>query len=277
MGRTAKKKSGVKPPQEEWDFSTCPPERRFFCFGYEFAREVEPIKDAYSKAKASRKGFDEYGNWVCLWRMDREPVRGPFLMVQGGSLLLHLPPGFPGTPYLKTQHRLPKELRINGRDLTEWATVPPLVETATVENGKVYTEDGTAVPVEEVYTLFVNWNAPDTTVGSAFERWAAKHRPRPPVPTRANASLARLLESELKALSAHRLLKTLSITEAMNYAFDLNVGKNGMGLFTDSGDWSKADRRAKALIQMLADQRIDQTGDASIREASESLSRLLLG
>ena len=277
MGKAVKKKSGVKPPQEEWDFSSSPPERRFFCFAYEVAREVEPIKQAYREAKASGKDFDEHGNWLCLWPVQREPISGPFLMVLEGSLLLHLPPGFPDKPYLKTQHRLPKELRVNGVSLAEWATIPPLVETATVEDGKAYTEDEASVPAEDVCTLFVNWNAPDTVLGEAFERWAEKHRPRSPVPTRANASLARLLESELKALSAHRLLKTLSIKEAGNYTAGLNVGKAGMGLFADSGDWSRADRRAKVLIQMLTDQRIDSIGDASTKEAGESLSRLLLG
>lgn len=267
------KKSGVKPPQEEWDFSKCPPERRFLCLGYELAREIEPIKDAYSKAKASRKGFDEYGNWVCLWRMDRAPTLGPFLMVRS-FLLLHLPPGFPGMPYLRTQHRLPKELRVNGRDLTEWVTIPPLVEAATVENGKAYTEDGTAVPVEDVCTLFINWNAPKEVLGSAFERWAEKYRPRPEVPTRGNASLAALLKSELKALSAYRLLKTLSITKAGEYTSLLGVNE-GMGLFRNVGEWSKADRHARALIQMLTDQRIDQAGP-SVRKAGANLSRLLL-
>ena len=236
-----KKGAKIALAQEEWDFSTCPKGCELDCWLYEYAREspsvirefrqcVEyPLPNPLKKTEDGRDArFDKDGYW--LHRIDIYDCEGNFQ----DQLYLELAPGFPEKPYLKTKVKPPTAGHAQLADL-----FPPSIRDAD--------NCGDAKPQFAAHyfaNIFIKWETPDKKLLKDFAKWLKNHRPFP-ARSRRGKSSARTNMSELKALGAYRLLKTMTAPEAMAHTEKFIQG----GLYAQAPDWYEARRNAKKILQ----------------------------
>ena len=99
------------PEPDQWDFSDCTEEELYFCFGYEYGREIEAIHEDYRQDKARGRNFDADGYWQCLYPI-YERGRGTMLLQLVGHLFLYFPLGFPSVPYLNQEPKTPRRVSV---------------------------------------------------------------------------------------------------------------------------------------------------------------------
>ena len=239
--KNAIKKPGGELSRAEWDFSGCPQGREDYCFNYEYARECPWITGEYLLARRyprrarcqGDRGFDEFWNWHFAACGDSE-------LHDDWGIVLQIPLGFPDHPYLSIKHephKLPPPIPGGGLiDLD-----PPFGEKQNMLKAGVppfALEAGG-------YNIFINWGYPDKRLVQDFAAWLKQARERPPWEVRGR-SRAREMLTDLKALGAYRLLKTMTAEQAL--AYTKRVVQHG--LYVKLPDWYEAKRRA---LDVLAD------------------------
>ncbi len=226
--------------REDWDFSRCPKGSELDCWLYEYARESQsvirnfrecvehPQKNPLHPSPSGRDvTFDEDGYWH--HRIDKFDSEGEF----EDQLYLELAPGFPDTPYLKTKRR-----PVSKEFVDVDAFVPPGIRDADS------IRDAEPRPAPRYFAnIYIRWEYPDKKLIRDFAKWLKVHRPFP-ARSRRGKSAARVNMSELKALGAYRLLKTMTAPEALAYTEKYIRG----GLFAKIPDWYEARQRAKRLL-----------------------------
>jgi hypothetical protein len=215
-------------------FESCPEGREQYCWGYEYARESDVIVADYrdSMKHGTPGEFDEHGNsWRTITILDADGE----LEEQIG---IELPPGFPEEPYLRTAHvpwKLKGEPLLDLEELIGWSVMD-------AEQVKHYRPP----PAQRYFAhLYIQWEAADKTLVKDFRRWLKAQRPFP-AKTRRGKSAVREFMSDLKALGAYRLMRVMSVAEAIRHTAKL---RRGNPLFLKGPDWYKARRRAKAVIE----------------------------
>jgi hypothetical protein len=185
---------GVGLEQENWDFSGCPKGREYDCWCYEFAREVPDIVAAFYEEKEKPQAFDSHGNWYyehAWWRDSEE---------EESCRPVHVPPGFPDVPFLRTKPMI-REPEAIFRFL------------AVVRSAK---EGEKPWGSEQLARLILNWTVADTELVKAFRQWLRENRRQKALTCR-GYSWARKCLADLRALGAWRLLKHMTAPEAMEY------------------------------------------------------------
>jgi hypothetical protein len=207
--------------QEDWDFSGCPKGREGECWCYEYAREVPAILAAFDEEKKNPQAFDSHGNWFyehSWWKAGEEDE---------SLMLMHVPPGFPGVPFLRTKPMiLEPEARIR---------FPAKVRSA--EEGE------TPWRPEQLVRLILNWAVPDTELVKAFRQWLRENRRQKPLTCR-GYSWARKCLADLRALGAWRLLKHMTAPEAMEYVKGFRCT-----VYSKLPDWYEAKNRVRKVLR----------------------------
>jgi hypothetical protein len=244
-------KTGIEPSFDEWGFFECDPEKSYWCMGYEYAREAEAIRKLYARDKRTRKNFDRAGNWEHRFAVYRECTLG-MLTELVGYLYFNFPKGFPDQPY--DQHDIPEQSKM----LDAMHPSVLFVESATTEDGKNFFVGDEEVTPADVHTLYVNWSAPDKYLVPSFVKWLKAHRPRPSTELRGKASLPFQFQKYLKALSVYRLLRTLTISEAVELANQMVAERKLTAVpYSDKKEWNEANRLAQKIISIFCSGQID--------------------
>ena len=226
-------------PRAEWDFSGCPEGRELDCWAYELTREMEWAVNAYAAARREAEsgapgkcGFDAEGVWHVLGK-------GPRCTWEVG-----LQPGFPETPYLRTDMRVSVVQR---RPHIYEIWNPPFGEHGELKAIFGKRVAGFKLKWERVS---VNWDFSDKRIRRDFDAWLERNRPRK-ARLGSGRSKAREKMKELKALGAYRLMKTMTAGEALAWT------KRCMpyGLYAKIPDWYEARSMAAELLSwFLCDQ-----------------------
>ena len=156
----------------EWDFSSCPDNRLYFCFTTEFAREIpEIIKQFYHDQEHNPKKFDEgYGQWHHIIFSDTGNKEGACLEV------IDAPEGFPEKPYLSTFHHI---------DDTSYLPYDvgrkPLRPVVVKPNGGYQADDWKPdnLRPDQVEHFQIDWDFSDAAIVAAFAEWLKKVWDRP--------------------------------------------------------------------------------------------------
>src|SRR5258708_3764114 len=90
-------------PRSEWDFLACPEENLYFCFGYEFARQLAREVPAFlARFKAApAKEFDANGTWHYILTGQLDEATGGFDFAE----FVDAPPGFPPPPFFSLEQQ----------------------------------------------------------------------------------------------------------------------------------------------------------------------------
>lgn len=240
--RVKKVTAGATPPlaREEWDFGACPEGNEYSCWAYEFARECPKIRAAVQAADDNRKAgtarkldaaVDEDLNWhyeISIYGSDGE--------VEDVTVLKLPLEHFPHTPYLSIKN--PRKRRTPSKKESEFLLNFRLRSFGETGFGPKRLGASSRI------ILYIDWNAPDDTLRRAFARWLKTHRPFPDKSQRGK-SLSKRRFADLRALGAYRLLKTMSVLEAM----DFSMAKRGSPLYAKPADWSTAKRRVRQVLR----------------------------
>lgn len=252
---TATEQCPVIPAQAEWDFSQCPSERLYYCWAYEFARESPTLilhyreEQKLAKAHPDQWMFDADGNWHhTVHRLGRFP---PFHRTQPVPVnQLVIAPGFPETPYLQTKHDS-SSASPSGRPWTAEEKLERLVSNGHPDDFKKLDRDHHELNecqwLPKPHVLRIRWDFPPKELIKAFKLWVENNhnRPFPALRDGRGKSVLKKYEADLKALSAYRLLRTLTVPEAMDHME--MCGRKP--LFRKECDWFTAKSRAAKVLR----------------------------
>jgi len=267
------------PPLErcEWDFEhpayreiLQDDDRLYFCMVYEYAREVDSIKEAFKAAQIARKKvdrsqFDKLGNWHYAFSFPPGNLdRGARMIVA----LLNAPHGFPKKPYLTSKHRLkgtnpsspfmppppplvPAIRQTNGYYIKEGSCSKVIFRGVdTLENGFISVDQSQKyLSHDEVYHFAIDLTATREKNVEAFKTWLF----RQPEPEKRNRDSTHWI-AMLRFLGAWRLSKRFKTAlEAMDYSSKVRStdGSTCPRLIDSESEWSRAVSDADATIQSM--------------------------
>lgn len=231
-------KSPVKLDRLEVDFSGCPPDEIYECWEYEFAREIDWLRQIVDR----RRSFRTHGHQV--------DTLTPFARASWYSFLLR--PDWPRRPYLSAT---PKE-RLKARRWTRLVTeqeqlarflLPdrePNLErlAASIKSGRrpmIRSESQRL----ELALVRIDWIFTDTFLVDAFKCWLKEFRPIAPVTHNARTTANAIRKKELEDLGRYRLLRANNSK--------VRVAMAAAGLTKAKADpWYRA---RKAVDRILAD------------------------
>ena len=260
--RTLKSQSPLA--RAEWDFAPCRNEEVGACHAYEFARQVEVLKETVRLFQAARPGavFDD------LWAEAMNPRNALLTLENGHGLPLgsySAFPEFPATPYLG----IPVRERLRRLSQSNVVRVGGIYETDIehiVSDGPGYTFHYSGVPGEgwfergtnETVAFDIDWSSEDELIIRQFAHWLREKGPdrraRIKVRTeRGKGSLTAQLKVDLKALGAWRLLQRMHWQDALTYSEEVT----GRRLFGDQPAWIRAGKRAGKVINNLSANKSD--------------------
>jgi hypothetical protein len=240
--------SGKVLAREEWDFSACPDNRLYFCFSYEFAREVARKTPTFRTRfeKAPKDEFDEAGNWhYMLTGPEDENHHFEFLEI------IDAPTGFPDKPYLSLNHQITRRsYHPFQQGFPFVAQLEPIREVhfdgRTFHSGDL-AEQMNLLPYD-FHSLQIDWSYPTSEIMRAIQQWLESQRPSPPQQRRGH-NAARYYRRALKELGAARLIEACgSVGDAWTYTVDLGVN-DWNGLFTQEHEWYTARKRTDEIVK----------------------------
>lgn len=235
--------------RDEWDFSRCPEERIYFCFTYEYAREIPSIIERFRYAQEhDREQFDEEGQWHHVVYNDVQNPAGAFLEV------IDAPPGFPEKPYLQTIHFVTENSHIPF-DVGQRPLRPVIVKPdGGYEAADWYRPDDLAP--DQVFHFHVNWRFADKPIVEAFAEWLDKaregHEDRKAQEKRGRSE-PRRCRSDLKTLAMARLVRHFAkhgstIEAASAYAANVEGIPRKWQLYSEATDWAAAKGEVQKII-----------------------------
>jgi hypothetical protein len=212
----------------EWDFTACARPRLYFCWTYEFARQMAREHSGFAELvkAARRKKFETGGN-------RHYELQGP-ANNQGERCrwVIDAPQGFATQPYLSLGHKPTCQSYHPFRSGYPFAVRRyPLREVAS--KGR--------------YSFDFDWSCSPKALTQAFEKWMKERRPTPPREWR-RLPLEETYRADLRALGAYRLIHHLkSAAKADRYTTALDP--LGRGLYLTLRQWYRAEKRAKKILK----------------------------
>ncbi len=226
----------------------CPEENLYFCFGYEFARQLAREVPAFlARFKAApAKEFDANGTWHYILTGQLDEATGGFDFAE----FVDAPPGFPDHPYLSLKHQItPQSYRPFGEGFPFVAQWEPIREVHF--DGHAFHSGDLAEQMNlnpyDFYSLKIDWSYPPSEILRAIQPWLEAKRPSPPR-NRRGQNVARYYRRVLKELGGYRLIQALgSVDAAWEYTnqIDLNGDK---GLFSQEHEWYTARKRTQQIM-----------------------------
>ncbi len=257
--------ASIKPPLpiQEWDFRRIQnlPDQVYFCFTYEYGRNVEPILKAFEDDKKNKLNFDEHGNWHFVVSVYEWQDANPHIERVIDSI--DAPPDFPNTPYLQVEHIITSNaynpfVAPNDED----PPPPPVVSVTWNGQGWFgYRDCRNSSPYEYVYFLAIDWTAPPTKLKEAFVQWMDENKPSYTLAekqTGKNDNAKRY--TFLKNLGVYRLVQHYGTIEAA-FKYVANLDENEFGkkvirgqwlnaLYQNIEDWSRARKSAELILNL---------------------------
>jgi hypothetical protein len=239
------------PEKSEWYFEECPADEAYECCNYEYARESTFQKDTVAiwRADAKRNKIEDYLQ-LSFGVYNPPPGTGTYAFF----------PSWPDKPFLS----IPENTRKEWYDtLGISALVRELFEKPIEPNSwnedmsrmllKNYEENGLASysDAECQYTLFaIRWAQNDHALTKKFQSWLKDNRPRDTKPNemRGRGNPVREWRLKLKYLSLYRLLKTMSISDAIAFLSSQDLK---LKPYMHYQDWKIAVRKAEEIIRLF--------------------------
>ena len=194
--------------REDWDFSDCPPGVEWYCFQYEFGREVPHL---FTKDDGSLDAPCWFGDT-----------------------------GFPGTPFLLSEA---KPLSEQWEFRPRFAGNKP--RSVGFGSSAFLRAVRTKAELSFYALLAIDWTQPDKRLVKDFGEWLKESRPLPATERRGKGS-SRPYLADLKALGALRLLRA-GLSAAKAKAFTKAQSKCG-ALYQKESDWYAARKYAEKVL-----------------------------
>lgn len=248
-----KQRQFAGPVQAEWDFSQCPDDRLYYCWAYEFARESPTLIEHYrhdqkmAQKHSDKFMFDDGGNWHhpvnvwskhALWKLEKSACVN----------MLVIAAGFPDAPYVKTKHK-PARVKPFVQAWTKQMRLKHLVSDGQLDDfkglGGIHNILDKLPNLPKSHILRIRWDFSNKELVEAFKVWLKRSRPFKAHLDCRGKSAFKKYGADLKALSAYRLMRTLSVTEAI--AHMKKCGRNP--LFQKECDWFTARKRAAKVLR----------------------------
>jgi hypothetical protein len=226
--------------REEWDFTSCPDDRTYFCYTYEYAREVPALVAKFRDEALHGYTFDILGQWHHVFL--RKDLSGK----DGWPEVIDAPPGFPEKPYLLTDHFVNEYSR---RPVTklEHPLKPVVINPDQTFQVNLPTDRRELSP-DQLSVFQVNWLFSNKALVADFARWVRANRgDRKPIEFRGRNEVAEC-QSDLKNLGALRLIRHFgSQPAAAAYTESLGL-KGNLKLFSEPSRWYKAKADAEEIL-----------------------------
>ena len=238
--------------QDEWDFSGCPADELWECRAYEFAREIQGIRDVVDSLRK---------NLPCTFEALVNALRSRVQSMPLATALFWYSE-FPDKPYLTipvAERRRRFRLLWPGSATAAISITPKIIPPdirQRLASGRVL------YGWFELVLFELNWTESDTYLMHAFSEWLKEHRPPDVkvIETRGAGNFLRGFADDLKALGALRLLKKMKWHDAFTLTREV-LGKERVpgrrrkcvALYGDREEvWRKAKQRADRLIAQMS-------------------------
>ena len=239
--------------RDEWDFSDCPDAEIWECHAYEFAREIQVIRDDVDSLRK---------NLPCTFEALVNALRSRIQSTPRAMALFWYCPEFPDKPYLtiSAAERRRRFRMLWPRSATAAiAVIPKIIPPdlgQRLVSGRVFYGS------HELALFEIDWTESPKFLTGAFLEWLRENRP-PDVKIferRGAGNFLREWAADLKALGAHRLLEKMKWHEAFELTGKVLGEERGLGgvgerlasrcMPTEKQVWRKAAKRGgSALLQ----------------------------
>ena len=239
--------------RDEWDFSDCPDAEIWECRAYEFAREVQVIRDDVDSLRK---------NLPCTFGALVNALRSRIESTLRAMALFWYCPEFPDKPYLtiSAAERRRRFRMLWPRSATAASAVIPAIIPSDI--GQRLVSGRVFYGSEELALFELNWTESDKFLAGAFLEWLRENRP-PDVKIferRGAGNFLREWAADLKALGALRLLKKMKWYDAFTLTHEVlgkerarGGGRKRVALYTNREEvWIKAAKRAEKIIAALS-------------------------
>jgi len=233
--------------RNEWYFEKCPLSEAFECFGYEYARESKFQKDTVAKWRRDAKGnnFEDY----------LELSYGIYDPPDHTAIYAYFP-SWPDKPFLSVPRQtrklwyeaigLPAIKQVLFDQPIEVDSWDEYSSRLLLDNFEKTGQVSCEVAGERYIVFKIPWDQNDQRLISKFQSWLKKNRPVgiKPIEMRGRGNPGRDWLLALKHLGCYRLLRVMSIDDAIAFLQDANVK-----FYNDYQGWKTAQKKATQMIE----------------------------